>query len=171
MLVGSHFRNTTMRTNIWLIIFYLLFGSLKIMAFDIQVCDIVKVKSTNDKADLYTASIIIINNTDKIVRFWAMTCSWQDTWITNDKLFWLIGESSCDSNFPDLIELKPNQSKSYSCKFEKKQNVKNKNGYRVGFVWIREKENSHRDNIFRKVVNNKISKTLDVTWSQPFYFN
>jgi hypothetical protein len=142
------------------------------MALDIQICKIIKIKST-DKSDLYSASIKMTNNTDKVFRFWIMTCSWQDSWIVNDKSFWLLGEPNCDSNFPDLIELKPNQSVSYECRFGKNKNVRisNKEGCKVGFVFVGEKENSHMDNVFQEVVEDKIARRKDVIWSQSFNLN
>ena len=159
-----------MKVNIVLLIIFSLFNSIKISALEIHVQKIVKIKS-NDKVELYSATISINNNTDKTISFWAMTCSWQGNWITCNDSIGIAGGKDCDSNFSYLIELKPNQSKKYECTIVRNCDKKNKKtkGYKIGLVLIKEKEYSlMQSEFFDKIVNRKINKKKDIIWSFPF---
>src|ERR1035437_843466 len=139
---------------------------------DVQVDNITKMKSKDNKdCDLFSVSVNLMNNTDSVVRYWTMTCSWQENWVYNYNTIHFHYDD-CDSNFPTLEELKPNQKKTFNGVIENwhSLNTLSIKYYKIGFVLINEKEVAH-DSDFEKVLVDKIKNKKDIIWSKAFELN
>jgi hypothetical protein len=123
-----------------------------------------------DQGLFFHAKIDLINETDSILNFWTMSCSWQENWIFEDqKLRFFI---YCPKNTPKLLHLKPGNRITYdgiieivdtvNCNLRKK--------YRLGFVLIMKGE-VNKDADFDRVLYDKIDTKKDIIWSEPFVFN
>ena len=66
--------------------------------------------SINQK--FFDISLEIKNTSDRSIKIWLMTCSWEDNFITNNNYISFI-RHECDSNFPTLVEFKAGESKVY----------------------------------------------------------
>ncbi len=71
------------------------------------------VKSDSIKEKYFDLSLTIKNTSDKTIKIWLMTCSWEDNFIVNNNYIYIRGHE-CDSNFPTLVEFKPGESKRYT---------------------------------------------------------
>lgn len=71
------------------------------------------VKSESIKEKHFDISLTIKNTSDKTIKIWLMTCSWEDNFIVNNNYIYIRGHE-CDSNFPTLVEFKPGESKIYT---------------------------------------------------------
>lgn len=71
------------------------------------------VKSDSVKERLFDISLTIKNTSDKPIKIWLMTCSWEDNFIVNNNYIYIQGHV-CDSNFPSLVEFQPGESKKYT---------------------------------------------------------
>ena len=96
----------------------------------------------NEKAgNYYSIKISITNNTDTIVNYWLMTCSWQDNLIfnTNSICFYRLG---CKHNFPTIKKLLPKESLVYNGIIQicDTSNYKNKKSFKLGFIFINKNE-------------------------------
>ena len=71
------------------------------------------VKTDSIKEKYFDISLTIKNTSDKTIKIWLMTCSWEDNFIVNNNYIYIRGHE-CDSNFPALVEFKPGESKTYT---------------------------------------------------------
>jgi hypothetical protein len=71
------------------------------------------VKSDSIKEKFFDISLSIRNSSDKTIKIWLMTCSWENNFIVNNNYIYIRGHE-CDSNFPILVEFKPGESKMYT---------------------------------------------------------
>jgi hypothetical protein len=131
----------------------------------VQVEIIDKLSLEKFKGSFYSVRINLINNTDSIVRFWVMSCSWQDNWIFNSDKLYLFNEG-CDKNCPVIKELKPKQNITFNgivC-IEKLDCLKQDN-INIGFIFVKEKEFVDDNTIdFRDILYRKKEKKKDITW-------
>ncbi len=114
----------------------------------------------------YSVKIDLINHTDSIVHFWVMSCSWQDSWISNHSGFCL-SLVRCDSNLPDLQSLEPGSKISYNetIWIADSSLLQERIELKLGFVWIKKDESDVND--FDTVLGNKINQQKDIIWSNP----
>ena len=123
------------------------------------------------KGTFYSAHLDIINNTDSVVRFWVMSCSWQENWIfdtDNISLFY----QGCDSNFPVIKQIKQGEKltiKGIIQVLDTLKVTKQRVGI-LGFVLIKEHDISSASD-FRRVLSDKIDKRKDIIWSANFSIN
>lgn len=71
------------------------------------------VSSDSIKEKYFNISLEIKNTSNRIIKIWLMTCSWEDDFIVNNNYIFIQGHE-CDKNFPKLIEFKPGESKVYT---------------------------------------------------------
>ena len=118
----------------------------------------------------FSLDISIINNSSLPASFWMMTCSWNDNLIVNNDYIKLAGQS-CDSNFPTIKHLKPNEKLSLNTSVIKLDFTQNQSigGTKLGFIFIDTivcKNSDDYDNIIGD--RSKQNKTI---WSNPLYLN
>ena len=120
------------------------------------------------KGVFYSINIDLINNTDSIIRFWIMKCSWQDNWVSNTDSMHLI-DRACDGNFPIHTQIEPGQKITFNgiIVIANTSVIKNHNDFRLGFVLIKKGESSG-DSDFRRVLRDKIKTKKDIIWSNAF---
>jgi len=94
---------------------------------------------------------------------WIMSCSWQESFITDvDNIRFLSRE--CTANYPTQIQLKPDESISFSTIISVPDSIRKNHFFRIGFVMYSEtdlKEFILRDPLTRK----EYVKTLKTYWS------
>jgi hypothetical protein len=119
-------------------------------------------------SNLYSMKIKFVNNTDSVIGFLAMNCSWEDNFIYN-KSFINMMPQDCDNNSPTLYQIMP----AHEIEFTRlvtlldRSKVLNKNKVeKIGFVFIREHEYIDDEN-FVKQVNERIITRKDIIWSTP----
>lgn len=61
---------------------------------------------------MYDIQINLKNTSKKSVFIWLMTCSWLDNFLVNNNYIG-IGGQACDSNFPNNVEIKPDEIKTF----------------------------------------------------------
>lgn len=71
------------------------------------------IKSDSVKQKYFDISLEIKNISDKTIKIWLMSCSWDENFIVNNNYIFINGHD-CDKNFPDLVEFKPGESKVYT---------------------------------------------------------
>jgi hypothetical protein len=122
-----------------------------------------------NNGNFYKIKMELFNNTDSVLEFWIMNCSWQLNWIfDNDKCKLFV---ECFSNFPELKQIQPYESIVYNGIIEIGDTANiNKISLRTGFVLITKAEVSEDAN-FMKLLRNKISTGTDIFWSKPFKMN
>ncbi len=133
-------------------------------------------KSDSDRfnsleGNFYSVRIDLINNTDSIIRFWTMSCSWEDNWISNAKTIYLFNPG-CDSNYPYIVKVESGKTITFMGTVRVCGSIEEAgdSNYKLGFILIREKE-VVVDLDFRKVLRSKGEKGLDLIWSEPFKIN
>lgn len=62
---------------------------------------------------MFDVQLTIRNTSEKPVFIWLMSCSWEDNFLINNSYIYIKGHA-CDKNVPEIVELKPNESKSYT---------------------------------------------------------
>jgi hypothetical protein len=69
------------------------------------------VPASNDsiREKRFNIQATLINNSDSVMSFWIMTCSWDDNFLINNTYIFFRGEE-CASNFPHVLDIKPNDS-------------------------------------------------------------
>jgi hypothetical protein len=113
---------------------------------------------------LYSAKIELSNNSDTVVDFWTMSCSWESNWIINkDCLKYYV---DCNKNIPVLKKLQPHQVFMYNGIFMSSSPVERLKGekIRTGFVFV-QKDEIKTDSEFIRKLREKIEKNIDVIWS------
>lgn len=116
----------------------------------------------------YSVNINLLNNSDTVIRFWTMTCSWQDNWISNSNNMCLYN-NGCDSNVPTLREIKPGKKITYTgiIHFYKADKSINVFDFKLGYILIKDKEVIKLSD-FRKIISDKINIGKGIIWSETF---
>jgi hypothetical protein len=122
------------------------------------------------KDELYDIDLELANNSDSIISFWEMSCSWQDNWIFNDQRFTLLPYEIVEVNGPVLRSLNPKEKKIYHANILlTDSNITQKNKeLKIGFAFVRKQDYSPR-NIsipFSDVIEKE--KENNIIWSDPF---
>ncbi len=140
-----------------------------IIIIHVRVIDKIDLDKFNDLGCVfYSAEIELLNNTDSIIEFWSMTCSWQENWICSNDSVHLFNEG-CVKNIPKLEKLYPREKinvKTTVCITNTTDSIYNEN-IKLGFVHIKKNEVSE-DEQFYKVLFMKIKEHRDIIWSEPF---
>ncbi len=116
----------------------------------------------------YSAEIELVNNTDSVLEFWQMICSWQENWIFTSDSLSLFSEG-CPKNIPKLEQIQPKEKvviKTVICNKITKQSKKEAT-VKLGFVLIKKQE-VLEDMQFYNVLYTKIKQQKDIIWSEPF---
>jgi len=155
--------------------------------------DLISISKCNDNNDFYIernqttysnmiGQIIIKNQTDSILTFWIMTCSWTDLFtIEPDSIILTVKE--CEKNHPTKISLQKGQSiifnsiieipsdyfeKSLDKIYQTTGNLENKilyNTFKIGFILIKESDKMLAPN-WKEWLYTK-SRKEDYIWSEP----
>ena len=126
-----------------------------------------------DKKPIYLyTQITLINNTDSVLNYWLMSCSWEDNFVFNCNYlnFYF---PDCIHNSPQLSKLLPYESKIFNCIVKLNENSNNdfKDTCRIGFIFIKDFEYSlTKDSDFRQLLINKVKRKF-VLWSNTFSIN
>jgi hypothetical protein len=122
----------------------------------------------NRKGTFYSLKVDIINNNDSIARFWIMSCSWEDNWISNNSLLQLYN-LGCDKNILKLVQLNPRQSITFKGIIWVKESVEitKRNDLRLGFILVKEQD-APNNLTFLEIVDNKAKESKNIIWSEPF---
>jgi hypothetical protein len=126
---------------------------------------------------LYDIQISLNNISKKPVFFWLMSCSWWDNFLVNNNYisFEYLG---CDSNFPDLIEIKPGETKtlsvtaSKSLKFDYDKNLGNWPQVpttKLGLITIANLYEPTQGNVFGYSLSMEDKSSWKIIWSNPLY--
>jgi hypothetical protein len=118
----------------------------------------------------YDISITIRNNTDHLISFWMMKCSWEDNFLINNDYFYFIGRG-CDGNYPYVVNLKPNERKILNSTIIKQNHTRYQQveTTRFGLIYI---DKAHCENPFDfdDIIGDK-SKHDVIIWSNSLYLN
>jgi len=122
-------------------------------------------KDTLGKA-YYSLSIDIFNNTDSIMYFWTMSCSWEVNWFFNtESLHIFVGD--CNFNSPIIKQIESGKKLTYKSIVCVNENLDIIKELKVGFLLIHKNEMSGGDDIY-KVLRRKLNRQQDIIWSDPF---
>lgn len=91
----------------------------------------------------YPAKITLTNNTDSIIAYWTMSCSWTDNWSFDTDCI-SFKSQGCDKNIPQFIELKTNQSIEYDCILNLHSDIIKQ--FKLGFVLLGKNDFSEFEN-------------------------
>lgn len=117
--------------------------------------------------DYYSVKIDLVNHTDSTLKFWIMTCYWQLNFISNSDELYLYN-NGCDNNYPHIIEIEKNKSYSFDGVIRVSKELKlKKNRYKLGFIYIKEKEIKDELDFMSKVTNKK-PDDKSIIWSNSF---
>ena len=128
--------------------------------------------SANEKR--YDIDVTISNCSKQTKYIWLMHCSWEDNILVNNDYMYIVGRD-CDMNFPELVELKPNESKLYKTTIKK--SIKFDNPLCHNCIYGKQVEETK----LGLIVGNNISKVKDsyaelkdksnwkIIWSNPLY--
>jgi hypothetical protein len=123
------------------------------------------------KKIFYNICFQIWNNSNSEVRYWTMTCSWQNLWIFDKPEISFTGQD-CDSNVPELTQILPGQIKFFSSKVYYKGNIQDTANieFKIGFILVKKKELNNFLDIFGfyGLLSKKREKQKDIIWSEPF---
>lgn len=124
------------------------------------------------KCELYPVRINLINNTDSVLQFWVMSCSWERSFIFNSDVisFFNLG---CDKDIVDMVKLKSGETKTYNgyLRVSNESKFKMAPVLKLGFVLIRENV-SFSESEFLNVLVEKKNKKKDIIWCYtPINFN
>jgi hypothetical protein len=118
----------------------------------------------------YYINIDMINNSDSTFRFWIMSCSWGDNWVSNtDNLYLFI--NPCDNNYPIFIQIESGQKKTYKGVLCVKDTLKviHQSDFMLGLIIVKESEiRRHILSEFSTILDKKIKERKDIIWSEPF---
>ena len=116
----------------------------------------------------YNVKLSIKNNTDSIIYYWIMTCSWQENWISPNKALSL-KKTICLKNFPTLDNFNPKELVELDGIISLTDSLNTFKGktFKLGFILIRKQEIINESD-FHDILNSKIKNRQDIFWSEPF---
>ena len=114
----------------------------------------------------YSVRIDLINNTDSVIYFWTLSCSWEDNWLSSTKALYLLGRV-CDSNSPILRQIEPGKKFTFNGTIRVKEKLDRTDELKLGFILISKNEMSDGDDL-DKILTLKYNKQKDIIWSTPF---
>jgi len=120
--------------------------------------------------EFYSIKLNIINNTNSKVRFWILSCWWEDNCIFNCKNI-VFHYPKCYKNSLDIKEIASGGCLIYTGIIKVINNISlnNEEGFKLGFILI--KENEYRKNMdFDKILLDKINKNKDIIWCDNLIF-
>jgi len=120
----------------------------------------------NEKCTLdnYLVEIKLVNVGDATIKFWIFSCSCFLNFVLDNKDFSLIG-NSCDANYPELIELKSQQSLTIPIVIKNRDSSKIKMPkFKIGFVLVFESQHKFELNLMKTVDNFKKTQS-QILWS------
>jgi hypothetical protein len=122
------------------------------------------------KQTTFDINISIKNNSNKPISFWIMTCSWMKNFIVNNDYIG-INWVDCDSNFPKVRQLKPNDNIVFKTSCIKYNTTTNPNikTTKFGFIFI-EKNKCQEMHDFDEIIGDKSQHEI-IIWSNPLYLN
>lgn len=134
------------------------------------VVKVISASSTRIKqADIYyyNFDIELYNKSDTAISFWIYTCSWQFNFLSDAEDMYF-GPLDCDHNFPELKKILPGQKIKYftPSRYTIPLNNVKKKRFRVGFIWVKEKEIKNED-CFDDLLSKKLKLRKDIIWSNP----
>jgi hypothetical protein len=160
--------------GIFLLSGYCTYSESRKSNIEIKVMKIDKMESeslSDPEDNLYTIKIDLMNNSNTELSFWTMTCSWDQNW-TSDSPSMQFANKGCDINFPHVIHLKSGNKCSFNGIISVSKNNLNKNQeYKLGFLFVAEREYKILKNNFTEILVLKFKKHKDIIWSKPFKLN
>ena len=142
-------------------------GKSKNIIANVTVIERLNPKSLQVKKGIfYSIKIDLINNTDTVLKFWTMTCSWQINWIFENRQFRFF--VNCPKNYEIIKQIEPHEKIVYNGIIELVDTtyVVSDKRFKVGFVLVKDNE---ADRIgFISTLDNKIKINKDIIWSEPF---
>ena len=123
-------------------------------------------KFKRQKGTFYSANINLINNTDSVIHFWIMSCSWQDNWIFNYDNIRLYNDG-CDKNIPKFMSMERGKTLNFNgiVQILDAFTIINQKDLLLGFVIIKEHEILGVTD-FRSILIDKINTRQDIVWSE-----
>jgi len=116
----------------------------------------------------YHFKMSILNQTDSVYGLWLMTCSTEDNIRSNTSSIQLYGHG-CDSNYPELIELKPGKVHIIEGKFSVSLTaIKKEKNIRFGLILIAKEDYNYSTG---GATFEKRNQTKGIIWSQPIKYN
>lgn len=124
------------------------------------------------KCELYPIKITLINNTDSILRFWVMSCSWERSFVFNTNAigFFNLG---CDKDVADHKILAARKSLTYNgyLQISNRSSLKKTNNLKLGFIIIRECDPFKEINLI-KILQAKNKSKKGINWCEtPIKYN
>jgi len=116
------------------------------------------------KTELYPVKITLINNTDSVQQFWAMSCSWEGSFVFNSDLISFFNPG-CDKDIVINIKLTSGEIKTFNgyLSISNEFNLRNKTDLKLGFIHIRDNI-SYSESVFSKVLLEKKRKKEEIIW-------
>jgi len=130
----------------------------------VEIANKISPSEINEKeGEYYSININIINNTDSTVRFWALSCWWQDNFVFNANNVGLY-YPKCSKNSETIKEVASGKSLTYTGILHihnKKINIEK--GFKLGLIFVRENEYKlYMD--FDKILLDKKNRNKDIIW-------
>lgn len=118
------------------------------------------------KGFYYSIEVKLSNNTDSILNFWTMNCSWQSNWVFTDNCIRFL--VNCPKNYPIVKQIEPQQKIVYNGTIELIGLPKDFLGreFKIGFVLVKKDESNIID--FVSDLRDKIKEKKDIIWSESF---
>lgn len=92
------------------------------------------------KVSVITVPVTLHNNADDMLRFYSMTCSWNEFWSIDCQYMELPGWA-CDKNVPEIIEVAPHQEYRKSLNIVYDSKVKHGSLYRISMSLLKADQN------------------------------
>ena len=117
----------------------------------------------------YAATISIVNNSDSPIKFWLMSCSWQDNFITPSKNLFLFIDP-CDANYPQIESLTAHSKKYLNAVLLVLNADTNSVYQKLGFIYINQPEYNF-DLDYKEVLSKRREDMKNIVWSNSFIIN
>lgn len=104
----------------------------------------------------------LTNNTVDTLRYYSMSCSWQDFYSVDNYKLQVEGPPGCDKNIPKILTLAPKRSKTVEIRLLVSQSIKLSGiNFRIGFNLIKASRNETKVNLDY----NELLKNRNRIWS------
>jgi hypothetical protein len=120
--------------------------------------------SPSDSGRLHEIKVIMVNDGNDTAKYWMMSCSRSDYFITNNPNISFCREG-CRSNVPELIELAPFQQDTFYITLSAKSAISPK--FKIGFVLLSGEETRQYNLLTKQNIINKKANTSKIIWSNP----